>query len=163
MKIGENKEYADFLLRQYRLVDAYWFLSVEKKYGLQAAVELNENVWETLSAKTAREIKRRFNITEKGLKGFVKALSYYPWTKITGYDIKEEGDCVFIKVPHCPPQEGRLKSGLGEFPCKKMHIKDFAGFAREIDEKIVVKCLYAPPDPHPADCFCEWEFVVRAD
>ncbi len=157
----ENEEYIDYLLRQYRLADAYWFLSVEKKYGLDAAVEMNEEVWETLSAKTAREIKRRFNVSEKGLKGFVKALSYYPWTRITEYGITEEKDRVVIKVAHCPPQEGRLKTGLGEFPCKKMHIKDFSAFAKEIDDRIEVKCLYAPPDKHPESCFCEWEFRLR--
>jgi hypothetical protein len=157
----ETDEYSDYLLRQYRLVDAYWFLSAEKKYGLQAAVELNEEVWEILSAKSAREIKRRFCITEKGLDGFVKALLYYPWTKITGYEIKKEKEKVTIKVAHCPPQEGRIKSGLGEFPCRKMHMKDFTAFANEIDPSIEVRCLYAPPDEHPKDCFCEWVFTIR--
>jgi hypothetical protein len=158
---GETDEYIDYLLRQYRLVDAYWFLSVEKKYGISAAVELNEEVWGTLSAKTAREIKRRFNITEKGLDGFVKALSYYPWSKITGYEIKMGEGYVTLTVAHCPPQEGRIKSGLGEFPCKKMHIKDFTAFAKEIDERIEVKCRYAPPDSHPKDRFCEWVFTLK--
>ena len=158
----ETDEYIEFLLRQYRLVDAYWFLSAEKKYGLPAAVELNEEVWEILSAKTAREIKRRFRITEKGLDGFVKALSYYPWTRITGYEIKKEEGSVTIKVAHCPPQEGRIKSGLGEFPCKKMHLKDFSAFAKEIDERIEIRCVYAPPDQHPKECFCEWVFTLKA-
>ncbi len=157
----EKDEYAEYLLRQYRLVDSYWFLSVEKKYGLDAAVELNEDVWETLAGKTAREIKKRFNVTEKGLDGFVKALSYYPWAKITGYQIVKQKDKVVLKVPHCPPQEGRLKTGLGEFPCKRMHIKDFSAFAKEIDERIDVKCVYAPPDKHPDDCFCVWEFSLK--
>jgi hypothetical protein len=157
----ETDGYTDYLLRQYRLVDAYWFLAVEKKFGLDAAVELNEEVWELLSAKTAREIKRRFQITEKGLDGFVKALSYYPWTKITGYGIKKEEESVSLTVEHCPPQEGRIKSGLGEFPCKKMHIKDFTAFAKEIDERIEVRCVYAPPDKHPKNCFCEWVFTMR--
>lgn len=155
----EIEEFSDYLLRQYRLVDAYWFLSVEKKYGLNAAVELNEIVWETLSAKTAREIKRRFRITEKGLLGFVAALNYYPWTRISGYLIEKKEGKVSLKVPHCPPQEGRLKRGLNEFPCKKMHTLDFTAFAREIDENITVKCIYAPPDEHPDTCFCEWEFT----
>jgi hypothetical protein len=156
----ETGEYVDYLLRQYRLTDAYWFLSVEKEYGLDAAVKLNEDVWEALAAKTAREIKRRFGIEEKGLGGFVKALAYYPWTKITGYVIEEQKDKVVLRVPRCPPQEGRLKSGLGEFPCKNMHIKDFTAFAREIDERIQVNCVYAPPDGHPKDCFCVWEFSI---
>lgn len=159
--MDERDELIDFLHRQYRLVDAYWFLEVEKKFGLPAAVELNENVWEILGAKTAREIKRRFNIKEKGLKGFIKALKYYPWTKITGYVIDEQKNKIIITVPHCPPQEARIKNKLGEFPCKQMHLKDFSGFAKEIDEKIKTRCLFAPPDKHPQDCFCKWEFTLE--
>ncbi|MBN2251369.1 MAG: hypothetical protein JW724_04775 [Candidatus Altiarchaeota archaeon] len=157
----DRDEFVDFLLRQYRLVDAYWFLAVEKKYGLDAAVELNEDVWETLAGKTAREIKRRFKLKRKGLKGFVEALQYYPWTRITNYVIEETEDKVIIRVPSCPPQEGRKKMGLREFPCKMMHLKDFASFAKEIDPDIEVKCLYAPPDEHPKGCYCEWEFVLK--
>ena len=158
---SERDEYVDFLLRQYRLCDAYWFLEVEKKFGLSAAVELNENVWQTIGGKAAREIKRRFKIEKRGLDGFVEALNLFPWTKITGYVIKKEGDKVVLTVPDCPPQSARIKMGVGEFPCKKMHIGDFTAFAKEIDENIEVKCVYAPPDEHPKDCFCRWEFTLR--
>jgi len=151
----------DFLLRQYRLVDAYWFLEVEKKFGLDSAVELNENVWGILGAKTAREIKRRFQINRKGLEGFVEAMEFFPWTKITPYVIKKENDKVVITVPNCPPQSARIKEGLGEFPCKKMHMGDFSGFAREIDENIQVTCIHAPLDPHQENCFCRWEFSIK--
>jgi hypothetical protein len=52
----ERKEYIDFLLRQYRLVDALWFLAVEDKFGLEAAVELNEKIWEEMGSRSAREV-----------------------------------------------------------------------------------------------------------
>jgi hypothetical protein len=157
----DEEEMEDFLLRQYRLVDAYWFLEVERKFGLDAAVELNENVWGILGAKTAREIKRRFQIDKKGLEGFIQAMRFFPWTKITPYVINKEKDKVVITVPNCPPQAARIREGLGEFPCKKMHIADFSGFAREIDERIEVMCIHAPPDPHQMNCFCRWEFSIK--
>jgi hypothetical protein len=157
----DEAEYLDFLLRQYRLCDAYWFLEVEKKFGLDAAVELNENVWGTIGGKGAREIKKRFKIEKKGLDGFMEALNLFPWTKITGYKMEREKDKLILTVPLCPPQAARIKSGQGEFPCKAMHIKEFTAFAKEIDENIVVKCAYAPLDKHPADCFCRWEFTLK--
>ncbi len=162
LKPKQNDEYISFLLRQYRLVDALWFLAVEDRFGLDAAVELNENVWEEMGRRAAREIKKRFKIEEKGLKGFVKAIRYFPWTVIIGYEIEESDDRIRIKVPSCPPQVARIKSGRAEFPCKEMHFREFRAFASEIDERIQVKCIFAPPDEHPEDCFCMWEFRIRS-
>jgi hypothetical protein len=82
--MGEKKlqEYLDFLLRQYRLADAFWFLAVEETFGTEAAVKLNEDVWIKIGPLAAREIKKRFVIEGEGVSAVVEALSYFPWTTI---------------------------------------------------------------------------------
>jgi hypothetical protein len=159
----ELREYLDFLLRQYRLADGLWFLAVEETFGTEAAVRLNEEVWIKIAPLAAREIKSRFAIEGEGVPAVMEALSYFPWTTITGYEIKQNGDRTILRASHCPPQEARVRHGLGEFPCKARHWGEFSRFAREIDERVEVQCVMAPPDPHPGDLWCQWEFGLKAN
>lgn len=161
IKDRELREYLDFLLRQYRVVDGFWFLAVEDELGLDTAVRLNEDIWARIGTRAAGEIKRRFDITGQGVPAVLKALSYFPWTLITGYEIEQTEKGALLRVPSCPPQEARLRHGRGEFPCKAMHLGEFSNFAKVIDENIEVRCVMAPPDPHPDDLWCEWEFRLR--
>ena len=157
MDADELRSYLRFLLWHYRVVDGFWFLSVEKKYSRPDAEHLDEVVWGKIAGMSAKDLVERFSITENGLKGLYRAFQYLPWTMIVGFKIEDCRDHLMLTVPECPTQVARIRHGLPEFHCQAMHQREFESFAHAINPEIKVECLLAPPN-HPAELFCKWRF-----
>jgi len=161
MTAPELRRYIEFLLRHYRVMDSFWYIYLSEGFGEAAADLVNEKVWGKVPALAVRDLIKKFDLGEGGLRGFVQALHYWPWHILVGYEIEEKPHEVIVTVPSCPTQVARLKRGLPEYRCKEMHRAEFESFAREIDPRIRTQCVFAPPDPHPPERFCTWRFFLE--
>lgn len=143
--------------------DGLWFQAVERAHGMAAAVAADTEAWRHFSEVEARRIMQRHGIAAGGgIPALIKALSYRLYSFINQQLIVEQTQhrAVFRMVD-CRVQSARKRKGLPDFPCKPVGLVEYEVFARTIDPRIQTRCLHCPPDPHPADSWCEWEFRLE--
>ena len=143
--------------------DGLWFREVENKYGLEAAMELDQKAWEKFTVIEAQRIMKRLGMEPGGgIPALVQALKFRLYALINVQEVKEVSDtrCVF-RMNKCRVQDARKRQGLSDFPCKTVGIVEYSGFAKTIDPRIKTTCLICPPDPHPPDVWCAWEFKLE--
>jgi len=143
--------------------DGLWFRAVEAKYGIEAAMELDRKAWEKFTVIEVKRIMKRLNMKPGGgIPALVQALKFRLYAHVNVQEIKEMSDthCVF-HMNRCSVQEARKRQRLPDFPCKSVGIVEYSGFAKPIDPRIKTSCLVCPPDPHPPNVWCAWEFRLK--
>lgn len=143
--------------------DGLWFQAVEKKFGINAAVELDGKTWEQFTQLEAKRIMKRFNMKPGGgIPALMQALEFRLYAFINVQKIVEvaENRCVFQMV-NCRVQAARARKNLPDLPCKPVGSIEYSYFAETIDPRIKTRCIACPPDPHPSDYYCRWEFTIE--
>jgi len=149
-------------LRNMWAVDGLYYIFIEEQFGIDNATEIDRKVWEVMGKIEARKIKKIFDIKGKDIPSLMKALSYSGWTMdLEDKEIIIQKDKGIIRNTKCRVQDTRLSKGLSEFACKPVRFGFLKSFAKEINPDIVVKCNLCPPDKHPQDLWCEWEFKEK--
>ena len=160
-----REKLADFHLMHLRniwTVDGLYFLGIEEQWGTEAATEVDRKVWEVMGKIEARRLKNLLHITGDDIPSMMKALRLSGWTlDLEDKEIEVEQNKAIMRNVRCRVQNTRINKGLGEFGCKPVRWGFLKSFAREFNPKIEVKCNICPPDEHPEDLWCEWEFVLN--
>lgn len=143
--------------------DGLWFLAVEKRYGLEKAIELDEEAWATFTVLEAKRVKEFLGLPDNGgLEALKTALKFRLYGFLNEQEIIEEGaNRIVYRMKTCRVQDARKRKGLPDFPCKSVGITEYSGFARTIDPRIKTRCIACPPDDHPAEFYCAWEFTLE--
>jgi hypothetical protein len=142
--------------------DGLWFQEVERECGLETAMTLDRQAWETFTVLEAKRIMKRLGRKPGGgIPALIEALGFRLYAFINEQETTEVTDsrCIFT-MKSCRVQVARKRKGLPDFPCKPIGLVEYAGFARTIDPRIETSCVVCPPESHPEDRWCSWEFVI---
>lgn len=142
--------------------DGLWFLAVEEACGMETAIRCDARAWEQFSAIEAQRIMQRHNIPANGgLDALEAALGYrlYAYLNVQETRRVDERTLIF-QMNDCRVQAARKRKGLPDFPCKPVGLVEYSVFARAIDPRIRTRCIACPPDPHPEEFWCAWQFTI---
>ncbi len=145
--------------------DGLWFLAVEKQYGMQNAIELDIDAWISFTQIEAKRIMRRHGIKPGGgIEALKKALQFRLYARINEQSIILEDEInLRFEMNDCRVQSARNRKGLNDFPCKPVGIAEYAYFAHTIDPRIRTTVIACPPDPHPDEFYCAWQFTLEEE
>ncbi|MBD3406758.1 MAG: hypothetical protein GF411_11645 [Candidatus Lokiarchaeota archaeon] len=153
----------DAYAKAWQAMDGAYFLALEKKYGMDVAIEMDKEAWRIFSPIEAKRIMREFDVAQNGgLEALEKALGYRVYARLNTQSCTRKDDKTLVfKMHECRVQVARNRKGLPDFPCKQVGEIEYEEFAKTIDPRIKTRCISCPPDPHPEDYYCAWEFTLE--
>jgi len=155
-------EYIFMQLRNLWAVDGLYFLGIEELYGTEVATKIDAGVWEVMGKIEARKLKEFLGIAKTDIPSMMRALQYTTWAlDLEDKEIIIKKDSALIRNIQCRVHNIRKNKGLNEFGCKPVRFGFLKAFAKEFNPDIVVKCTICPPDKHPDNLWCQWEFTCK--
>ena len=142
--------------------DGLWFLTVEERFGIETAIELDRRAWEQFTIVEAKRIMRRLGLEPGGgIPALKQALQYRLYAHINVHEIVDVDErTIIFRMNECHVQTTRRRKGLPDFSCKPVGLVEYANFARTIDPRFHTRCIACPPDDHPDEYWCAWEFTL---
>jgi len=140
----------------------HWMAYMNTEYGMEAAVKGDCHCFAANARVQVFRLKKLLGL-EPDLDALMKTMVLSTIWANGEYDIWKIDDTTFrIKVTTCHQQVRRLEEGMGELACKPAGIAICEAAVQAITPACRVRCLVCPPDQHPRDVWCEWEFELPA-
>ena len=157
-------ELCEMFAKNWLALDGLWFQSIEKKRGMDEAVEHDVNAWARFTETEARRIKAFLGLPElPGLEGLAKDLQLRFYAHINKQDFVfgEDGRTLTYRMVDCFVQTARKRKGMEFHPCKSVGVIEYSGFARTIDDRIACQCISCYPEMTDESCCCAWKFTLN--
>lgn len=143
--------------------DGLWFQEIERRYGMDVAVAADIEAWRYFTVVEAKRIMARLGMEPGGgIRALVECLKHRFYARLNLQDCIEQTDTrVVFRMLDCRVQSARKRKGLADHPCKSVGVVEYGEFAKAIDPRIETRCIACPPDPHPEEFWCAWEFTLH--
>lgn len=105
-----NRQIAEYFRKSYTAVDGLWFMKVEERYGFEAALQMDEEVWRVLPKIQARMLRAMVGL-DKGMEGLYQATMTR--LSLEGFEFESEKgkDGFEVHISRCPWHDLLVKSG----------------------------------------------------
>jgi hypothetical protein len=150
------------LAKRWLAHDGLWFQAIEKEYGMDAAIKMDAAAWERFAPIEAKRILNFLNLPDNGgIPVLKEALGFRLHAFIHQQEIIDVDDYrIILRMNECRVQSARNRKNMPDFPCKSVGLIEYTSFAKAIDPRIQVQCVNCPPDEHPKEYYCAWEFWI---
>jgi hypothetical protein len=145
--------------------DGCWFLSVEEKYNIETAIEIDTESWRKFTVVEANRLIEFLDLGKNsGVAGLAKALRFRLYATVNEDEVivGEDGKSLEYRVKTCRVQAARRRKGLTDFPCKSVGIVEYGLFAKTIDERFETEAVSCPPEIVNNDYYCIWRFTLKS-
>ena len=143
-------------------IDGLYFLGIEKKFGTEAAAEIDTDCWKLMGKLEASDLKVLLKIKQNNISSLMYVLRNTSWAlDHRNKEVEVSENKGVFRVVKCHTQLTRIRKGLEVFPCKNVRFTYLKAFVEEFNPNFEVKCRICPPTERPPDVWCEWEFKMK--
>lgn len=159
---AQLQELIQIYCKDWLAMDGVWFQQVERTWGMDAAMDCDEAIWERFTVIEAKKIKKFLALPDRaGLEGLERAMRLRLYANVNPEEYIREGNTLLYRTLDCRVQNARLRKGMEPHPCIRAGIPQFTGFAREIDDRITCEPVSCWPNVTDESCACAWRFTLR--
>jgi len=157
-------ELAEIYSKDWLACDGLWFQAVEKRQGMDGAMDCDKEIWRSFTVIEAKRIKEFLKLPDRaGLEGLEKAMRFRLYANLNDEEYIQDGNRMIYRTLNCRVQRARSRKGMEWHPCKAIGEIEYADFAKVIDDRISCKCISCYPDITESEregC-CAWEFTLE--
>ncbi|MBU2552704.1 MAG: hypothetical protein KKB20_30100 [Proteobacteria bacterium] len=156
----ELLEFIDMYFKNWWNLQNNWMAYMDSEYGQEAAVKADGHCFSAAARVQMYRLRKMFNLGGDA-DSIIKAMVLSTIWANGDFVVSKIDDKTFrFKVTDCWQQVRRLQEGMGELACKAAGQAICDAALEVMNPDCKVRCLVCPPDEHPKDVWCEWEFTL---